>query len=99
MPTLYKIDPERLPRYTNTVELGGRNWRIVWRWNNRTRGWYIDVYDSDEALVIAGERLSVGGILAFGSVTFAYVFVPAGNDTFATWEDWADGKLTLYYIE
>lgn len=99
MTTISKIDPERLPRYTNTIEVGGRTWRFVWRWNNRTRGWYTDVYDADDVLVIAGERLSVNGLIGYGSVTFSYLFIPAGNDTFSTWEDWADSKLTLYLVE
>lgn len=96
---LYKIEPERLPRYENTVEIGGIVWKCVWRWNNRTRGWYLDVYDLDGVAVLLGERLSVNGRVGFGSVTFSYLLTPAGKDTFASWEDWPDGVMTLYLLE
>jgi len=100
MTTAYKINPEALPRFTNTLEIGGKRWRIVWRWNNRTLGWYIDVYDVDDVLVLAGERLSVGGMIGFGSLTFNYLLTPGGDDDHVSWEDWpVHGKFTLILIE
>lgn len=95
----YIITPENLPRYTNSLEIGGRRWRMVWRWNNRTKGWYLDMYDSDDVLVLAGERLSVAGRVGFGSLAFRYLLSPVGDDDSLSWEDWPRyGKFTLYLV-
>lgn len=96
---LYKIDPEKLPRFTNTVEIGGVRYRFVWRWNNRMLGWYVDIYDSSDVLVLAGERLSVNGRVGYGSATFSYLLMPFGTDDHTTWESWPAGKMTLFLFE
>jgi hypothetical protein len=96
---LFKIDPEKLPRFTNTIEMGGIRYQFVWRWNNRTLAWYVDVYDSEGTLLLAGERLSVNGRIGYGSTVFSFSLFPAGTDEHTSWELWSAGKMTLFLVE
>lgn len=96
---LYRIDPERLPRFSNTIEVANQRYRFDWRWNNRTRGWYVDIFDTNGDALVLGERLSVNGRIAVGSATFRSLLMAGISDDHASWEDWADGKMVLYLLE
>lgn len=46
---------------TQTVTLGGSQFRVRLYWRERLYGWYMDVRESDDTAVFLGRRLSPGG--------------------------------------
>jgi hypothetical protein len=94
-----KIAPERLPRYENTIEVRNTRYRFRWVWNNRTSSWYASMYDVDGNPIIEGERVSVGSQFGLGSSAVDFLLGASGVDDFVSWEEWPDGKMTLFLFE
>jgi len=97
-----RITPERTPRFSNTIEAGARRLRFDWYWNNRTRGWYVSIYDSEGNALVEGERLSVNSRVGFGNVDVNFLLLPGGDDAFITWEnwrEWAPERFSLYIVD
>jgi hypothetical protein len=55
------LEPDDLyPVYDFTVELGDAEYRYVLTYRERQDGWYIDLYDADDAALLTGKRIAVG---------------------------------------
>lgn len=51
------------PFYNFNTVLGGVLFFFTVRWNSRDAAWYLDMYDSDDKLMIAGEKLVLGAYI------------------------------------
>ena len=93
---LFDPDP-RLPRFTTTLAMEGSRYLIRFSWNQRLKGWYFDARDEEDRLLIAGERISVNSLMAYGS-EFTPLFVAGGRDDHRDFEDWARRRMTLFHV-
>lgn len=56
---LTPLEPlEQQPGYDYEVDLSGQLHRIVLRYQERNDRWYLDLYDPQGALLVAGKKLS-----------------------------------------
>jgi len=60
--------PSDLPQYTQSLTLGGTQYRLQLTWRERLRGWYADLWTTDGTAVWLGQRLSSDWALGAGLV-------------------------------
>ena len=51
--------PESQPMYEYLAVLGGRTFRYRLRWMDRPESWYLTLWDSQEQLLLDGQRVQV----------------------------------------
>lgn len=51
------------PNYAFSTTLENVGFSFVVRWNTRDAAWYLDMYDADGILMIAGEKLVLGSYI------------------------------------
>jgi len=92
------------PVWDYTIDLTGVIFRIVLTYRERQDGWYLDLYDADDVLLLAGKRLSVDWLILRSHIGAG---MPAGHlmlyDTSGAgancgYEDLGSSHL-LYYFE
>ena len=67
------------PDLTQTVSLGGTQYRIRLHYRDRTRSWYIDVLDTAGVEIVTSRRVSPGWSTFYGLTLDAW----KGGDIFA----------------
>ena len=57
---MYRIPVfEQNTAYSYTIQLEGRSYRFTFTWNERTRFWYLDIDDDQDAPVLSGIRVVI----------------------------------------
>lgn len=96
---------QKIPYYSEIVDLDGENFLMVFKWNFRDSTWYFSLYQEDETPVAVGMRLVVGWNplrrlvgtdRPLGSI---YVHDTVGTDVEAGFEELGTRVLVLYYDE
>ncbi len=54
---------EKTARWQIAVDLSGTRYKLQVSYNSRAAGWYLNICDLDENLIVGGIRLSVGSDL------------------------------------
>lgn len=63
MPVIIPTEP-LVPNYRQRTTIDGRDYILVFRHNQRTGRWFMDIYDQDESLIKGGVKLVAGSPLA-----------------------------------
>lgn len=54
------------PQHTQTVALGGVQYRLTLTWRERTSSWYADIAAADGTDIVRGRRLSTRWTIMYG---------------------------------
>lgn len=96
---------QTIPYYSETVDLDGENFLLVFKWNVRDESWYLSMYQEDETPVAVGMRLVVGWnpirrlIGTDAPLGALYVHDTTGTDEEAGFDELGTRVLVLYYDE
>lgn len=50
-------------RWDQISEIDGREYQLIFSWNDRYQSWYLDILDQDSSPILYGKRLVCGVVL------------------------------------
>jgi hypothetical protein len=97
------IEPD-VPHQRFSVPLEGRAYLFEVQWNGRTEGWFMDVFDAEESIIVRGLALVLGTVIGAQCADDRF---PPGlffmSDTARTGLDAnvddLGARVKLYYVE